>query len=298
MRFSGMQASDYSRAGKAVARDFENTLDVARTYSPKADEQVIAADTIRAKEKIAAMKIKGEVTARGIRAAGSVKADKMEIQGRMKVRKAKRKAGVLAAGGKLVGEAGELLGQDPRSKRVVGEDSAALLSQEEKAREQAAKWRGKNNDLTSTDTTSTAGSTNTGTDGELISSGQAVAAGKSKGSKGGKFSQSEMTQFAIGAGFTPEQARIMGAIGMGESGGDSGIDTSMTIDPNKSNEYSIGLFQINAQAHGDKLAKLGYTEDDLRDPAKNAQVAKMVYDEVGSFSPWSVYSKGIYKDYL
>ena len=99
-------------------------------------------------------------------------------------------------------------------------------------------------------------------------------------------------------GFTPEQAKVMGAIGMGESGGDSGIDTSMTIDPNKSNEYSIGLFQINAQAHGDKLAKLGYTEDDLRDPAKNAQVAKMVYDEVGSFSPWSVYSKGIYKDYL
>ena len=298
MRFSGMQASDYSRAGKAVARDFENTLDAARTYSPKADDQVIAADTIRAKEKIAAMKIKGEVTARGIRAAGSVKADKMEIQGRMKVRKAKRKAGVLAAGGKLVGEAGQVLGQDPRSKRVVGEDSAALLSQEEKAREQAAKWRGKNDDLTSTDTTSTASSTNTGTDGELISSGQAVAAGKSKGSKGGKYSQAEMTKFALDAGFTPEQAKTMGAIGMGESGGDSGIDTSMTIDPNKSNEYSIGLFQINAQAHGDKLAKLGYTEDDLRDPAKNAQVAKMVYDEVGSFSPWSVYSKGIYKDYL
>lgn len=147
MRFSGMQASDYSRAGKAVARDFENTLDVARTYSPKADDQVIAADTIRAKEKIAAMKIKGEVTARGIRAAGSVESTKIELQAREKARGAKRKAGVLAAGGKLIGEAGNLFGQDPREKRVVGEDSAALLEQEQKARDQAQAWRDKNNGL-------------------------------------------------------------------------------------------------------------------------------------------------------
>ena len=297
MKFNA-RVSDYSQSGKAVARDFENTFDVARSYSPKADEQVIAADTIRAKEKIAAMKIKGEITSRGIRAAADVKSDKIKTDAEMKYRKAKRKAGVLAAGGKLVGEAGQLLGQDPRSKRTVGEGASELIAAEEKARAQAEKWRNKNGGLTSTDTSSTGSSSTTSTDGEIISSGQSVAAGKSKGSKGGKYSQTQMTQFALDAGFTPEQAKVMGAIGMGESGGDSGIDTSMTIDPNKSNEYSIGLFQINAQAHGDKLAKLGYTEDDLRDPAKNAQVAKMVYDEVGSFNPWSVYSKGIYKNYL
>ena len=72
---------------------------------------------------------------------------------------------------------------------------------------------------------------------------------------------------------------------MGESGGNAGIDTVQSgLDPSRSNEYSVGLFQINAQAHGDKLAKLGYTSDDLRDPVKNAKVAKMVYDEVGSFT--------------
>ena len=107
-----------------------------------------------------------------------------------------------------------------------------------------------------------------------------------------------MAGFAEQAGFSPEQARIMGAIGMGESGGNAGVDTSMTIDPQKKNEYSIGLFQINAQAHGDKLAKLGYTVDDLRDPVKNAQVAKMVYDEVGGFTPWSVYNQGKYTKFL
>jgi hypothetical protein len=135
--------------------------------------------------------------------------------------------------------------------------------------------------------------------GSLVSSAQAVQAGKGTSSKGGKYSQAQMTDFAVQAGFTPEQARVMGAIGMGESGGDAGIDTVQSgLDPGKSNEYSLGLFQINAQAHGDKLAKLGYTAEDLRDPLKNAKVAKLVHDEVGGFGPWSVYSKGIYKDYL
>jgi hypothetical protein len=135
--------------------------------------------------------------------------------------------------------------------------------------------------------------------GSLISSGQALEAGIGTPGKGGKYSQTEMAGFAQQAGFSPEQAQIMGAIGMGESGGNAGVDTVQSgLDPNKSNEFSVGLFQINAQAHGDKLAKLGYTVDDLRDPVKNAQVAKMVYDEVGGFTPWSVYSKGIYKQYL
>ena len=151
----------------------------------------------------------------------------------------------------------------------------------------------------SSTSTSTTGSSTSSGSGEIVSSGQAISSGKGKSSKGGKYTQTQMTDFAVQAGFSPEQAKIMGAIGMGESGGDSGIDTVMSgLDPGKSNEYSVGLFQINAQAHGDKLAKLGYTADDLRDPLKNAKVAKLVHDEVGGFKPWSVYSKGIYKNYL
>jgi len=117
--------------------------------------------------------------------------------------------------------------------------------------------------------------------------------------KKGRFTVSDMTKLALDAGFSPENAKVMGAIGMAESGGQAGIDTVQSgLDKNKSNEYSIGLFQVNAQAHGDKLAKLGYSEDDLRDPAKAARVAKMVYDEVGSFKPWSVYKSGAYSQYL
>ena len=117
--------------------------------------------------------------------------------------------------------------------------------------------------------------------------------------KKGRFTVGDMTKLALDAGFSPENAKVMGAIGMAESGGQAGIDTVQSgLDKNKSNEYSIGLFQVNAQAHGDKLAKLGYSEDDLRDPAKAARVAKMVYDEVGSFKPWSVYKSGAYSQYL
>ncbi len=118
--------------------------------------------------------------------------------------------------------------------------------------------------------------------------------------KGGSIAtQAQMTKFAEQAGFSPENAKIMAAIAMGESGGRLKIDTVQSgLDPNMKNEFSIGATQINVQAHGDKLAKLGYTADDLRDPVKNFQVAKMVYDEMGSFSPWSVYKSGAYKQYL
>ena len=139
----------------------------------------------------------------------------------------------------------------------------------------------------------------TGSFPKPISSGQAMSSGMGSYKGGATATQAQMTKFAEQAGFSPENAKIMGAIAMGESGGRLGIDTVQSgLDPNKTNEFSIGATQINVQAHGDKLKKLGYTADDLRDPVKNFQVAKMVYDEMGSFSPWSVYKSGDYKKYL
>lgn len=139
----------------------------------------------------------------------------------------------------------------------------------------------------------------TGSFPKPISSGQAMASGMGSYKGGATATQAQMTKFAEQAGFSPENAKIMGAIAMGESGGRLGIDTVQSgLDPNKTNEFSVGATQINVQAHGDKLKKLGYTADDLRDPVKNFQVAKMVYDEMGSFSPWSVYKSGDYKKYL
>jgi len=108
-----------------------------------------------------------------------------------------------------------------------------------------------------------------------------------------------MTDYAIQGGFSPENAKTMAAISMGESNGNAGIDTVQSgLDPNQTNEFSVGLAQINVQAHGNKLARRGWTQEDLRDPVKNMTIAKEVYDEVGSFKPWSVYQKGLHHQYL
>ena len=111
--------------------------------------------------------------------------------------------------------------------------------------------------------------------------------------------QNQWESIGLEVGFTPEEARVMAAIIMGESGGNATDDTVQSgLDPNKEREYSIGGPQINVQAHMDKLERRGFTEDDLRDPRKAMIIAKEVFDEAGGFTPWSVYNKGIYEQFL
>lgn len=106
------------------------------------------------------------------------------------------------------------------------------------------------------------------------------------------------------------------AIMKGESSGQPAIDTVKSgLDPGKKNEYSIGLLQVNTQAHMDKLRKLGYSIDDLRNPVKNLQVAMLVYEEwvnvrmnkygdtleeakMNALDRWGAYSNGKYKEFL
>ena len=148
-------------------------------------------------------------------------------------------------------------------------------------------------------TESPSGGTPPGKADDAPNSTGAISSQQKLGGKG-EYSVSDMTNLLTRHGMSPENARILGAVGFGESGGRAGIDTVQSgLDPNKSNEYSIGLFQINHQAHGDKLARRGWTADDLRDPDKNAQIAIEVFQEAGnSFRPWSVYQSGAYRNYL
>ena len=117
------------------------------------------------------------------------------------------------------------------------------------------------------------------------------------------------------AGVEDKFIPVFTAIMMGESSGRPGIDTAQSgLDPNKLREYSIGLMQINTKAHMDKLNKLGYTMEDLRNPVKNLKVAMMVWDEwinvqLGqgksldeakqiALDRWGAYRDGRYKQYL
>ena len=298
MRFN-IRKSNYSRAGKAAADEVVNIHAAARRNSPDYGKMVQQAANIRSAVKRAGISAAADVSVAGINAAAKVEKDKIVGKAKRGLKKEQRKAGALGVAGSMFNQAGTLLGEK-RDRREVGSEDSFYDSLTEKNDSKLADLRKKLEDLKPPSTEdSTQTSTDSSSSGEIISSGQAISAGKGTSGKGGRYTQAQMTSFAEQAGFSPDQARVMGAIGMGESGGNSGIDTVASgLDPGRTNEYSVGLFQINAQAHGDKLAKLGYTADDLRDPVKNAQVAKLVYDEVGSFMPWTVYKTGDYEKYL
>ena len=118
-----------------------------------------------------------------------------------------------------------------------------------------------------------------------------------KPSSSGKVSQQSVYQGFKSRGLSDSDARIGSAIMMGESGGNPGIDTVQSgLDPNKSNEFSIGLMQINTQAHMDKLKRRGLSVDDLRNPETNLDLAAEVWKEAGgSWSPWGAYTNKSYE---
>ena len=290
MRFASIGGqSNYAQAGKAVANDAAKTFDAARKNSVDFGGLAQAAMKVKSEEKIAAMKAEASVTKTAInaKAYGKVKDAKRSIA----------KDGVMRKAGGLIA-----LGMDGFRKEEKS-DYSSIRSRIDRDRTKAAELRTEADaiDLTPTNTggTGTSNTSNTSSSGKLISSGQALSAGKGTAGSGGKYNLTAMTDLAIQGGFSPENARTMAAISMGESRGNAGIDTVQSgLDPNKSNEYSIGLSQINVQAHGDKLARRGWTEDDLRDPVKNMTIAKEVFDEAGGFTPWSVYQKGLHNQYL
>ena len=310
MQFNSIgRSSDFSRAGKAAADDLVRIHAANRANAPDMGKIVTDAATRRSKEKIAATKAQSEVARVGITTQGTVKSDKIVKTAKRERDKSKRKAGALATAGKLFGTAGSYIGEK-RTKREVGSEDSWYDTQIANAESSYIKYSELLNDDGTLKSNPGSSTGNTGSDGtgkvdtstdttsgeptttKPISSFQATG-------KKGKYTVADMEQLALGAGFSPENARTMAAIGMAESGGRATIDTVQSgLDPGRTNEFSVGLFQVNAQAHGDKLAKLGYTADDLRDPQKAAQVAKMVYDEVGSFKPWSVYKSGAYSQYL
>jgi len=109
--------------------------------------------------------------------------------------------------------------------------------------------------------------------------------------------QARWEALAQQVGFTPKEAVTMAQIIMAESNGNATIDTVKSgLDPNKTNEYSIGGPQINVAVHQDKLAARGFTEEDMRDPLKSMYLAKDVYDQQG-FGAWSTYTSGKYKNF-
>jgi len=117
--------------------------------------------------------------------------------------------------------------------------------------------------------------------------------GKDTGGNG-NLSVNEMSKIAKEAGFSDEQARIMGAIAAAESSGNP------IAHNDKGRDNSYGLWQINM------LGEMGQerrqknnlnSNEELFDPKVNAAAAKKVFDEQG-FDAWSVYKNGMYQQFL
>ncbi len=86
----------------------------------------------------------------------------------------------------------------------------------------------------------------------------------------------EIYLLAREAGFSPDEAVTMTAIALAESGGETGAH-------NQSGEDSRGLWQINFDAHADRMAHL-----DFDDPLDQARAAFLVSGEGADISPWTV----------
>jgi hypothetical protein len=111
---------------------------------------------------------------------------------------------------------------------------------------------------------------------------------------GGQLTIEQLVGLAKGAGFSADEAVIMAAIAMGESGGNS--TRTNFVPPDK----SYGLWQINmiGSLGPARLKEFGLSsEDQLLDPVTNAKAAYAIRKSQG-LSAWTVYKAGIYKNFL
>jgi hypothetical protein len=111
---------------------------------------------------------------------------------------------------------------------------------------------------------------------------------------GGQLTVGQLVGLAKGAGFSENEAVIMAAIALGESGGNS--NKTNFVPPDK----SYGLWQINmiGGLGPARLKEFGLSsESQLLDPVTNAKAAYAIRKSQG-LGAWTVYKAGIYKNYL
>ena len=111
----------------------------------------------------------------------------------------------------------------------------------------------------------------------------------------------KLTNLARSVGIPEEKVSTMVAIALAESGGDPTIDTVKSgSDPDKKNEFSLGLWQINmlGRMGEERRKQFGISSnEELYDPVVNAKAALAILNSQG-LSAWGAYTNNSYKDYL
>lgn len=106
----------------------------------------------------------------------------------------------------------------------------------------------------------------------------------------------QIARVALDAGWVGEQAAVATAIGMGESKGDTNARGDTTITTNKWGP-SIGVWQIRS-LNADRGTGRQRDETANLNVATNARNAFAISGGGANWSPWSVYSSGLYRRHL
>lgn len=201
------RSSNFAQAGKSAADETVRAFAASRRNSTDFGKLTQKAATLRSGEKIAAMKAAQHVTKAGINAAANVKTNEVKIEGETALRKGKRKAGALAAGGKLIASAGEYL-NEPRKKRTIGSEDSWYDSQIKAQEDQLVKYSNLLNDKSNSSSTVSDTSTSSSSSGKINA--------LSSETEGSKFT------------FTPEQTKAFDITGLYESDSSGGYNAFNT----------------------------------------------------------------------
>jgi hypothetical protein len=190
-----IRTSNFAQAGKAAADDTVRSFAAARRNSPDFGKMAQQAASIRSKVKQEGINAASQVTRAGIGAAAGLEADSI-------TRKGKRKAGALAAAGKMFGTAGSFMGEK-RTKREVGESDEyfdkAIAAQKGKINALTDKITNLQNQPAPSSSTPKDSAPNTS------SSNSENVGGKITSQKGGSTAMRLMTDLT-NDGYTPVQA--------------------------------------------------------------------------------------------
>jgi hypothetical protein len=121
------------------------------------------------------------------------------------------------------------------------------------------------------------------------------------GSHGEQLTGAQVASYAYNAGFRGEALVKTVAIAKGESGWKTGERFNPGYRPGQGNEDSYGLMQINMDpAYGaDRRARYGLSSnEDLYDPNTNMRVSYDMSNQGTNFRPWTVYTRGKYRDFM
>jgi hypothetical protein len=110
-----------------------------------------------------------------------------------------------------------------------------------------------------------------------------------------KYTQKEIYDMLLEGGFKEDDAKIMSAVAMAESGGDS-----RALNDDGKKDLSYGLFQINMIGDMGPERRDLYnlnSNNNLYDPMTNIRVTKEIFDKQG-YGAWGAYTNNSYKTFL